>query len=41
MPRVGFEPPIPVLGRAKTFRALDRAAALTGNIVYVALKSLL
>jgi hypothetical protein len=31
MPLAGFEPPIPVFKRAKTFHALDRAATLTGN----------
>jgi hypothetical protein len=30
MPRVGFEPNIPVLGRAKAIHALDRAATVTG-----------
>jgi hypothetical protein len=30
MPRVGFEPMSPVLERAKTVHALDRAAAMTG-----------
>jgi hypothetical protein len=30
VPRVGFEPTIPVFQRAKTFRAIDRAATLTG-----------
>jgi hypothetical protein len=30
MPRVGVEPPIPVLERAKTVHALDRAAAVIG-----------
>jgi hypothetical protein len=28
MPRVGFEPPIPVFERAKTAHALDRAATV-------------
>jgi hypothetical protein len=28
MPRVGFEPTIPVFERAKTFHALDRAATV-------------
>jgi hypothetical protein len=30
MPRVGFEPTIPVLERAKTVRVLDRAATGIG-----------
>jgi hypothetical protein len=30
MPQVGFEPTIPVFGRAKTVHALDRAATVTG-----------
>jgi hypothetical protein len=30
MPRVGFEPTIPVLERAKTVHVLDRAAPVTG-----------
>jgi hypothetical protein len=29
MPVAGFEPTIPVFKRAKTFHALDRAAAVT------------
>jgi hypothetical protein len=29
MPRVGFEPTIPVLERAKTVDALDRAGTVT------------
>jgi hypothetical protein len=33
MPRVGFEPTIPVFGRAKTFRSLDRAVIVTGRIL--------
>jgi hypothetical protein len=32
MPLAGFEPTIPVFKRAKTFHALDRAAAVTGYI---------
>jgi hypothetical protein len=35
MPLAGFEPTIPVLERAKTFHALDRAATVTGKIVYI------
>jgi hypothetical protein len=31
MPRVGFEPTIPVFERAKTVHALDRAATVIGN----------
>jgi hypothetical protein len=31
MLRVGFEPTIPVFGRAKTVHALDGAATMTGN----------
>jgi hypothetical protein len=30
MPRVGFEPTIPVFVRAKTFHASDRAATVIG-----------
>jgi hypothetical protein len=30
MPLAGFEPTIPVLKRAKTFHALERAATVTG-----------
>jgi hypothetical protein len=30
MPRVGFEPTIPVFERAKTVHALDRAVTVTG-----------
>jgi hypothetical protein len=33
MPRVGFEPTIPVLQRAKTFHALDAAAAVIGKYI--------
>jgi hypothetical protein len=32
MPRMGFEPTIPVLQRAKTVHALDRAATVIGSI---------
>jgi hypothetical protein len=32
MPRVGFESTIPVFERAKTFHALDRAAAVIGSL---------
>jgi hypothetical protein len=32
MPRVGFEPAIPVFERAKTFHALGRAATLIGGV---------
>jgi hypothetical protein len=31
MPRVGFEPTIPVFERAKTVHALDSAATVIGN----------
>jgi hypothetical protein len=31
MPRVGFEPTIPVFERAKIFRALDRGANVNGT----------
>jgi hypothetical protein len=34
MPRLGFEPTIPVFERAKTFYALDRAAAVIGMLTY-------
>jgi hypothetical protein len=33
MPRVGFQPMIPVFERAKTVHALDRAATVIGRIV--------
>jgi hypothetical protein len=33
MPRVGFEPTIPVFERANTFRALDRVANAIGLIL--------
>jgi hypothetical protein len=32
MPRVGFEPTIPVFERAKTVRALDRAGTVIGYL---------
>jgi hypothetical protein len=32
MPRVGFEPTIPVFQRAKTVHALDRGAAVIGSL---------
>jgi hypothetical protein len=32
MPLARFEPTIPVFKRAKTFRALDRAATVTGGV---------
>jgi hypothetical protein len=32
MPRVGFEPTIPVFERAKIFHALDRAATMIGKL---------
>jgi hypothetical protein len=31
MPRIGFEPTIPVFDGAKTFRALDRATTVIGG----------
>jgi hypothetical protein len=34
MPRVGFEPTIPVLVWAKTFDALDRATTMIGTETY-------
>jgi hypothetical protein len=34
MPRVGFEPTIPVFERAKAIHALDRAAAVAGLSLY-------
>jgi hypothetical protein len=39
MPRVGFEPTIPVFERAKTVHALDRAATLIGLMRYLLLHS--
>jgi hypothetical protein len=33
MPWVGFEPTTPVLERAKTVHALDRAASVIGYII--------
>jgi hypothetical protein len=32
MPLAGFEPTIPVVRRAKTFHALDRATTVTGMV---------
>jgi hypothetical protein len=32
MPRVGFEPTIPVFERAKTVHALDRAVTVVGSM---------
>jgi hypothetical protein len=34
MPRIWFERTIPVFERAKTFRALDRAATVTGLVTF-------
>jgi hypothetical protein len=34
MPRVGFEPTIPVFERAKMVHALDRAAAVIGTFTF-------
>jgi hypothetical protein len=36
MPRVGFEPTIPVFERAKKFHALDGAAIVIGLIYHTA-----
>jgi hypothetical protein len=35
MLRVGFEPTIPVLERAKTVHALDRAVTVIGIYIYI------
>jgi hypothetical protein len=35
MPQVGFEPTIPVFGRAKTVHALDRADTMIGPYIHV------
>jgi hypothetical protein len=37
MPRVGFEPTIPMFKRAKTVHALDRAATVFGFLVHLLL----
>jgi hypothetical protein len=37
MPRVGFEPTIPVFEPSKIFRVLDRAATVTGSFILIAL----
>jgi hypothetical protein len=34
MPRLGFEPTIPVIERAKTFHVLDRAATVIGMLEF-------
>jgi hypothetical protein len=34
MPRMGFEPTIPVFEREKTVHALDRAAIVIGLLTY-------
>jgi hypothetical protein len=39
IPRVGFEPTIPVFGRAKTVHALDRAATVIGELCYLPTKN--
>jgi hypothetical protein len=41
MPRVGFEPTIPVFERAKTVHALDRAATVrgSGSVIPLEMKS--
>jgi hypothetical protein len=36
MPLVGFEPKIPASEREKTVHALDRAATVTGTVLYEA-----
>jgi hypothetical protein len=36
MPRVGFEPTIPMFERAKTVHALDRAVTVIGSQYYTA-----
>jgi hypothetical protein len=42
MPRVGFEPTIPVFERAKPVHALERAAAVIGkNCVYALIENIL
>jgi hypothetical protein len=38
MPRVGFEPTIPVSERTKIFRSLDRAATVTGIKLHIETK---
>jgi hypothetical protein len=38
MPRVGFEPTIPVFQRVKTFHALDRAAPVIDSVQVFQLK---
>jgi hypothetical protein len=38
MPRVGFEPTIPVFKRAKTVQALDRATTVIGDSSTTGLK---
>jgi hypothetical protein len=40
MPRVGFEPMIPVFDRANTFHALDRGARVIGIFLYTSVKLL-
>jgi hypothetical protein len=35
MPRVGFEPTIPVFEWAKTVHALDRAVTVIGNFITI------
>jgi hypothetical protein len=35
MPLMGFEPTVPVVKRAKTVHALDRAATVIGSTVVV------
>jgi hypothetical protein len=35
MPRIGFQPTIPVFERAKTVHALDGAATVIGTVMYL------
>jgi hypothetical protein len=35
MPRLGFQPTIPVFERAKTVHALDRAAIVIGSLDFI------
>jgi hypothetical protein len=39
MPRIGFEPTIPVFERAKTVHALDRAATeIGGDLIFLKIR---
>jgi hypothetical protein len=40
MARVGFKLKLPVFERAKTFRALDRAATVTGLFVLTSMRDI-